>query len=295
MQIKLLKSVAEEIGLDAFKPYGINPDSWGWKNDTFIDLSALNKKEISKLRFLIDFKKNVRGTRVMIRDIDTWLKALDVGAEKTHARSCRQFEPLLTRLIGQFPGHRIYQRFEEMDDIYLCYYVEKIDYIEERTERDNRHPAHVNVHIIYESFGGKKEERIIFYIEDIRGKNTIEALASKGFYIETEELRSVYLDQMKRFGKTVEQIGKQYLASGMATDKDMDGNPSGRDSSWYWHRTNHYKMERDGSSGRVLIDIFKEEEGRDRDREVHVDTWFWTVESNMRLIKQKGGKEDRGK
>jgi len=296
MQIKLLKSVAEEIGLNAFKPYGINPDSWGWKNDTFIDLSALNKKEISKLRFIIDSKKNVRGIGVMIKDIDTWLNALDVGAEKARARSCRQFEPLLTRFIGQSPGYRIYQRFEEMDDIYLCYYVEKVDYVEERIERDNRHPAHVNMDIIYESFGGKKEERVTFYIEDIRGKNTIEALANKGFYTETEELRSIYLDQMKRFGKTVSQIGKQFLAKGMATDEDMDGNPSERNSSWYWSRTNNYKMERDGSSGRVLVDIFKEKEKSDREREVHVDTWFWTVESNMRLIKQKGGKkEDRGK
>jgi hypothetical protein len=292
MQIKLLKIVAEEIGLDSFKPYGINPDSWGWKNDTFIDLSVLNKKEISKLRLLIDSKKNVRGTGVMIRDIDTWLKALDVGAEEARARSCRQFEPLLTRFIGQSPGHRIYQRFEEMDDIYLCYYAKKVNYVEEDTRRDYNHPAHVNVDIVYESFGGKKEKIIVFYIEDIRGKNTIEALASKGFYTETEELRSVYLDQMKRFGKTVEQIGKQFLAKGMATDKDMDGNPSGRDSSWYWNRENHYKMERDGSLGRVLIDVFKEGEGRDRDREVHVDTWFWTRESNRRLIKQKGGEKD---
>jgi len=292
MEIKLLQSVAEEIGVKVFHEYGVNPDSWGWKKQTFINLSTLSKKKILKLRSVFSANENIRGTRVVVKDIDTWLKALDSGAEGAHARTCRQFEPLLIRFVGQSPGYRIYERFEEMEDVYLCYYVEKIQYEPERLDRGTRYPAYVYMDIIYEMFGGKKERKIYFYNEDVRGRSTVTALADKGFYIETEEFRSAYLDQMKRFSIIVKQIGKQYLARGIATDEGMDGNPSGRDSSWYWRRVHNYKMEESGNLSRVLIDVFKEDEERDRERDVHVDHWFWTIQSNIQLIKQRGRKKD---
>jgi SpoVK/Ycf46/Vps4 family AAA+-type ATPase len=295
LEIKLLKTIAEEIGLKEFKKYGINPDSWGWKGQVMIDLTTLSKKEMQELRATLEPHQNIRGTGVIIRDIDTWIKAIEIGADEAKARSCRQFEPLLIRFIGEVPGHRVYERFEE-EDIYLCYYVQKIEYHEEENRNGYRAPAFVKMKMAYESFGGERECNVDFYIEDIRGNNTMETLAKRGLYIETEELRSAYLNQMARFGKTVKLIGKQYLASRTATDENMDGNPSGRDTSWYWHQTNTYKMEKDGAPSRVLIDVFKEGEKDDREREVHVNKYFWIIESNLRLIKQhkkkSGGKEN---
>ncbi|MCJ7747855.1 MAG: hypothetical protein MUP27_08930 [Desulfobacterales bacterium] len=200
MDIKLLRTVAEEIGLSKFEEFGLNKDSWDWKQKTLIDLTVLDKKKILKLRGIIDPYKNIRGTRIMIRDIDTWLRALEEGAEESHARSCRQFEPLLIRLIGQVPGHRIYKRAEEFEEIYLCYYVNEIRFHEEENRQGYVNPAYVSMKVVYESFGGKREYNVHFHIEDIRGKGTLEALAAKGFYPETDELRSTYLDQMVKFG-----------------------------------------------------------------------------------------------
>jgi hypothetical protein len=295
MDIKLLRTVAEEIGLAKFEEFGINKDSWDWKQKTLIDLTDLSEKKILKLRSIVDLYKNVRGTRIMIKDIDTWLCALKEGAGESRARSCRQFEPLLVRLIGQIPGHRIYKRTEEFEEIYLCYYVNEIQFHDEESRNGYRTPAYVSMELIYELFGGKGRSRIDFDIEDIKGKGTLEALAAKGFYPETDELRSAYLDQMVRFGKTTKQIGKQYLAKGTATDKDMDGNPSGRDSSWYWRRTHVYQMENESFPSRVLIDIFKETNEEEREREVDVSHYFWVVEANRRLIYQQIKKERRGK
>lgn len=291
MNIKLLRVAAEEIGLSRFEEFGINKDSWDWKQKTLIDLTVLDKKKILKLRHIIEPYKTVRGAGTMIRDIDTWLRVLEEGAEEIRARSCRQFEPLLIRLIGQVPSHRIYKRADEFEEIYLCYYVDEIRFHEEDDRSGYKTPAHVDMKLVYESFGGKRKSTVNFYIEDIRGKSTLEAVAAQGFYLETDDLRSAYLDQMSRFGKITKQIGKQYLAKGTATDQDMDGNPDGRNSSWYWTRAHVYQMGQDNLANRVLIDVFRENEEKERERDVHVSHYFWAVEGNKRLINQQIEKE----
>jgi len=287
MKIKLLKIIAEEIGLNHFKEFDVNPDSWGWKSDTFIDLTPLIKSKILKLRGLFSSNEKIHGTKVIIKDIDTWLSVLEGGAGGAKARNIRQFEPLLIALIGGSNGHRIYKQFEELNEIYICYYVSEIRFYPETRDRGYTTPAYVEMKIIWEEFGGKHVKNIDFEYSDIHGRSVVEALAIRGFYIETPELRETYLDQMKRFGVTVKQIGKQYLANGQATDDNMDGNPDGRENSWFWRRANVFQMERDGGFGRVLIDVFKESnEKEDREERVSIPTWFWSRVENVALIKK---------
>ncbi|MCJ7747854.1 MAG: ATP-binding protein [Desulfobacterales bacterium] len=85
------------------------------------------------------------------------------------------------------------------------------------------------------------------------------------------------------------------MAKGTATDNDMDGNPRGKDQSWYWRRTHIYQMEQENFSSRVLVDVFKESDEEERERSVHVSHYFWTVEANRRLINQQIEKENKGK
>src|SRR4030042_953440 len=184
MDVKLLRSAAEEIGLKVFEEFGINKDSWSWKKEVFVGLSAMNRKKIEKLRSVAEAHRSVRGMAVMIRDIDIWLKALDSGADAVHARTCRQFSDLLIRLIGKVPGHRVYERLAGAEDVYLAYYVNEIEYHPENITANYRHPAYVKMEIVCEMFGGRKGSKISFYIEDIRGRNTVESLAHKGFYVE---------------------------------------------------------------------------------------------------------------
>lgn len=284
MQINLRKTIAEQIGLPNLKKW-INSDSWGWKEETFIDLATMDRRELTSLRMVIASAEKVRGVSTLLRDIDTWLETIDnpdsVGSAKP--RSPRQFEPLLIRAIGQIPGHRIYKRIDDIDGVFVAFYVEKIEYHTRYESREGVTPEHVTMEIHWEDCQSKKEKTEIFWPEDCKGMPVIESLARKGYFLETPALRKKYLAEMKLWGEVIKQVGKQCLAYGNATDDDVDGNP-GDNSGWYHRKSHSYRMGKKEGPTKVLVDIFKEEESKERNRNSHIDSWFWTLTSHKNLI-----------
>jgi len=81
-------------------------------------------------------------------------------------------------------------------------------------------------------------------------------------------LQEEYDTNLKRWLEVYDKVGTQFLASGSASTKDIDGNSEERDEDdWYSYRHNVNKSvdyERVGQ-GKVVIDIFKEKETKDRD------------------------------
>lgn len=286
MQIHLRKTLAEAIGVSKFTQFGINKDSWGWKDDTYLDLPAMTRYKVDDLRALLSEHEELRGVATLIRDIDTWLLALHdpESINSVKPRSPRQFEALVIRLLGLTPGHRVYKRYESMDDVFLAYYVEKVEYHARYESNGHVIPEHVTIDYHFEDFRGKQEEREQFRRADCVGMSVIEALARKNFYPETKSLRKQYLSDVKRWGDLVKQIGKQMLAYGMADDNGVDGNP--QDSNhWYYSRVHTYKMAAKDGPAKVLVDIFREDiQDKERQDRYHCDTWFWTIGEHKKLI-----------
>lgn len=293
MRLNLRRPLAEEIGLSTFTRFGINKDSWGWKEDTGLDLAEMERETIDDLRSLLAEHLEKRGVQTLIRDIDTWLLALHdpESVEGAKPRSPRQFEPLLIRLLGRTPGHRIYSRYESIDDVYLAYYVEKIEYHPPHQSGNRIVPEHVTMDYHWEDYRGKHETSEVFWRADCTGFAVIEALARKNFYLETPALRKKYLQEVKRWGALVKQIGKQMKAYGVADDNEVDGNPAD-DSHWYYRRVHTYPMAKKDGPTKVLIDVFREDlENKEDNEYYHLDTWFWTLDKHKKLVRDEEKKQ----
>jgi hypothetical protein len=288
MQIKIRKSIAEDIGLSKFTRF-VEKDSWGWKEEVYLDLASMDRDNIDYLRQILAERDDIRGTATAVRDIDTWLLALHDPDATASAkpRSPRQLEPLLIRLIGRVPGHRIYDKVDEMEDVWRAHYVSRIEY-HERVHHSNggSTPEHVTANLHWEEFQGSDSRTVIFWPDDVRGYTVVEALARKGYYVETPSLRKKYLAEMRRWSALIKQIGKQCLAYGTATD-EPDGN-TGRRDHWYYRSTHVYKMAKKDGPTKVLVDVFKESDDKDKnsDRDIPYK-YFWTLKDHTDIINQE--------
>lgn len=277
MQLRISKAVGDALGENKLRAVGQE------KRNTFrdyyeIDLASLGKTQIAELREWFEdlVKLDVKGPKTLIRDIDTWNKALtDAGTVK--ARTPRQFSTILTEYLRKVPGHRLYRRLDGDGLAHVGYYVNSIEYHPERKERDHYSPAYCTMQVMNIDLGGRSTTTINFHGEDAQGKTASESLVLKGYYPETEELRSDYLAETDRFNVLCEQVGLQCLAIGNGTD-DLDGNPQGgsRWSNYNSYGSRGYPMMHDGAPSKVVIDVFQEGEKERSSRDSgHIDRYFW--------------------
>jgi hypothetical protein len=276
VEIKLPEAIAHKLGKDKLRKFEIEEDSFTWKKYATVNLRHYTTKECEELLKLVEpLAKEAWGGKVLVKDIKTWLEAIkEDGAPR--ARNVENFTSIITEIVRRTPGHRLFKKNDIHGDAWLCYYVNRIEYHPERIDRDYHHPAYCSIGIIWEEFGGSREDHITFYDEDCYKLYPEEALARKDFYLETPDLRKSYLQEISVFKETVNKIGKQYFAKGFATD-DLDGNKGRNHDDWWWHsRTNRIILDKNGEQSRVVIDLFKENDKEERGREVHIDSWFWS-------------------
>ncbi len=280
MIIKLKKAIAEQIGLEEFKRFGIGEKAWSWKEIADLSLARLSPAMLAQLRALLVKGEKIRGVGLMIKDVDTWIAA-QKDATSVKPRKPEQFHALVIKYLAKVGGHRVYRRHE--DGVDLCMYVNEIKFVERHESRDGVTPAHTIICLMWEEFGGTKGKREVFWEEDWRAMTVVEALARRQLLPETPELRAAYLVEAERFGATAKAIGKQFLAVGTGTD-DLDGNPGGDDDRHYFRRTHRVQLLREGEPTRVVIDVFYEDDKtsrNERDRE-HVNSWFWRHQEDDR-------------
>lgn len=269
MQLKISKSLASYLGEHNLRAVGLEWNQRSYQDYYTLDLSDLTMPQIERFReILVEARAlGTSGPKVLIRDIDTWVKALnDAGGQK--ARTVNQFSSLLIEYIRTVEGHRVYRRCDLDGVAFTCYYVNDIEYHPENRSRDSYHPAYARMELLYYELGGRTEQGVSFHAEDIQGMTASEALAKAGYYVETPELRAEYLKELAVFNEVAPLIGKQYYASGTGTD-NLDGNPSGgRFSS---HRTGAYVLD----NTKVVIDVYYEDEKERRDRNSYLNQTFW--------------------
>lgn len=272
MNLKIKKRIAKAVGYKPLADYDVSEKAWDWADEQDLHLAHLSKKALGKLETLLAQHRDTHGVGVLLKDIATWrLATEDAGNAK--ARTVEHFCSLLRQYVGRLPLKHLYERVD--DDVWLPYFVDKIEYRPAEKSRDNYHPAYTRMHLVWEEFGGQKDYTECFYEEDCRAMAVAEALARKGYVPETPELRATYIGEATRFSEIVKQVGQQYYAVGTGTD-DMDGNPEGRGGSWYWSKSHTIQLVNEGQPTRAVVDVFYEDPASNREsNRVYVESWFW--------------------
>lgn len=278
MKIQITKSMVEKIGVSKLVKFGVNADSWSWKRGHEFDLTRFSRAQLAALQELLKANTSVQGVRLVLKDIDTFLAACTDDVAFAQATSVRGFETILKQFMLRVTGHRVYERVAHEGvevQSWLAYYVNSIKYTPKKREDGVVYPAYVTMYLAYEELAGHETESVTFYARDCVDMTVAEAVVGKGYFPETEALRKQYLESVARFKSITQNIGKQYLASGTATD-DMDGNP-GSGNRWSW-RNNCIQMVRDGEPTRVVADVFFEEaENKKSSRDRHNVGDYWAT------------------
>ncbi len=276
MKVTLKKDLLDAIGSGPLKTYGLDPDSLRWNKTFDINLASRTKTQIAMLRALVEpHAKKISNAAQIIRDCDKWIAALSGSSEK--AGSVAKFEPLLRLFLSRVNRHYIYRHDEERD-LWQAYYVNYTEYHPPvKYNGGGTAPPYVSVHLVWVEFGGRRETQITFHSDDCIGYTPEEALANKGYIPEVPDLRAEYDRRHRLFGDWHDKIGTQFLAVGIGTD-DVDGNNSDSNQSyWYWRRTKSIVLDKNGEPSRVVVDVWKESDEKENDRErvVSIRTSFW--------------------
>lgn len=279
MNIRMHKELVEAIGIDKMKHHGLRVDRdalSSWKKYIDVDLQPLKTKQVQMLRDLIAPHAAIRGTNILLKDIDTWLTA--TSGKSTKARSVRTFESLLTLHLRNTPLHWIYSKDEERG-CWVAYYVNRVEYIPTQRRGDWLDPEHVMMFLVYTEFGGSHMETVRFDRENCVGMTAAEALGRRGYITETPEMKAEYTKRVTAFHEYSDQVGRQFLAVGIGTD-NCDGN-NDRHDRWYWRHINTIILDKGGEPARVVVDLFSEEDKVDRDSEAKVLRGWW--ENNSKI------------
>jgi hypothetical protein len=287
MEIRMMEELARAIGQRELKPFGVDFENFKYNSNNSktveVNLAKHTPMKLLELKTLLTDNIRYRGAKTAISDIETWLAAIkDTNSAKI--KNVRQFSSVLIRHMRKIAGQRVYMK-DDASNVWWPYYMERVIYYPKTpTYRgDGDIPAHCDVSLFYYEFGKRQSTKQTFWDEDVKFRNVVKALADKNLIPETPEMRASYLAELKKYNENVEQIGKQFLAVGTATD-DLDGNDKASDGGWWYRRTNTIVLDKQGPS-RVVIDLFREDDRQAEDRrnhENHLDKYFW---SKQALIK----------
>lgn len=269
MQVRIYKELFKAVGKSFFESYNIYETRYGYSSFDSLDLEHISKEKVLKLAEAVSPHIEIRGTKRLLTDINTWLKMAENGSGDAKPRTAQHFSVMLKKYLMDVPGHRLYQK-DGMSQTWFTYYVSDIEYHPAKS----RQPPYVTIELLYEEFSHVECETITFHTEDCIGITVTEALSHKNFFIETDELRKQYLEEKAVWEKWVEKIGKQYLAVGTATD-DLDGNDNGKKRSWY-RSTKTIRLDKDDEPAHVVIDIFQEGDKERYHSKENFNKWFWT-------------------
>lgn len=288
MQIRITKAIAEAVGKDSFKQFGIRSEQWGWRESGFdLDLTNLKSEQTKKLLALLEEKKDSSSSiKVCIKNVQVWLSGTATGSLGDKVKTVQHFHLLLTRHLAAVEGHRLYEQPSGQDYL-LGYYVNETEFHKEKRDRYGVSPAHVTIELVHDKFNGQSKESRTFYKNTCVGLTVEEALTQKGLFIETPKLREDYLKERARFEKLVTTVGRQYLASGTAESLDS----SDRERNWWRSWSSEIQMVREGEPTKVVLDVFNEDPSTSgRDKEADLDEDFWAD-----YLKSDQKKEDEEK
>jgi hypothetical protein len=290
MEIRITKSTYAVLkSVLSKKPFELRMNKEElYREEEWIDLAMYDEKTLLKLETAADAaakSSRVRGLATIARDCRSWIAACKAVAGETgpRARSVRQMEGLLVQFLLKFPRRHVYERLQDGNEgVSLAYYVSEIQYHSKDTRRDGD-PEHLIVKLKYRELGFIESTVFSMYPSDCLGMNAAEALHEKGYITETPELRADYEKFLALFEKHHGEIGRQFLAVGLADDEGVDGNEERGEDRWYHSgRQSNFRLDKDGSPSRVVVDVFHESDKDKKRYDASINTYFWYHQINKR-------------
>lgn len=271
MKITIKKAQAEAIGLKALERFTQN-DRWAFRDQVSISLAGMDQAKLDQLEAMITkaLGSKVQGLKVLLQDIGTWRAALKMNPGQLKARTLQHFESLVTRALAAVPRHWVFR--QDRNGRLVPRVVTGVEYHPAQERGNDYTPARVDIDLAWTGIDGTQENTVIVHDSDVRGKTVAQALADLGLMAATPELLNAYEADMARWSQLQPKIGLQCLADGLAWD-DVDGNDDGDTGrSYRWNRDT-YTMVRDGNPSRVVVDVFHENDNRDREKRIYLGFW----------------------
>lgn len=275
MKVKIPADIAQAIGERTMREFDVELKKFAWQRYTEVNIGRWSIAQVKRLRALVEPHAEVRGGKVLLKDLDMFVSAYEGGATRAKARKAEHFAELLKAALTRTPGHRVYVKNDVDGDAMLAFYVKEIKYYPERDERDHYSPPTVAMRVVYERFGGRFETQYSWTEEECVGLTVNEALTQRGVYLETVELRKQYIKEVARFHEVAKHVGGEYLASGVGVD-DLDDTRRDDDNKGFWGtRQTRIDLAHDGKAARVIVDVFRETDKEGRESHVDLNMWFW--------------------
>lgn len=274
MIISIPKAVFEP-NREAFakKPYEWKLE---WRDALDVDLEMLGVPAMKELRAVIAADLSLRGAKTLVRDLDIWIGVQETGKgiKTAKARNLKQAAGLLIQLVRQNPHKHIYERLQgAAEGVVVPYFVSGIRY----REPSRNYPPYIEVRLVHEEFDLKKMSSFTLHHYEIVGRTAYTILHESGYLTETPPMRADYEHFIERYADIKDRIGKQFYAVGQADDSGIDGNGDGEDRWWRSSRSNNFILDKNGEPARVVIDVFRETDKKDRNSDSDkVDLSFWS-------------------
>lgn len=279
MQIKLLKKTWDAFG-PLLEKWGIEERDYRYQTYTNVDLNSYTSEALVRLRTIFETNLKAYAAKTIIRDINTWLEVSEnaQNTAKMKGRTVENATKFLTEYIGLTPRKHLYKMTNDGGlGMLLTYYVEEVNYHPPRKSREGYTiPACATAHLLFERFGTIRRGKITFEAQELVGKNPVQILQDAGYTVETHAVRGDYEFYCDEYTRIRDEIGVQYLATGVADDQDIDGNPQSNDGRWYYSKkSSNVRLDRDGVPSKVVIDVFREDNSDEDENDAHFNTYFW--------------------
>lgn len=273
MKIKFNKKQAAELSCLFEEPFNFSSSNLRFQSFFEINLHKYPESDLKVLENQVHEKLDIRGMKAHAVDLKIWFAISQDPeyAKSTKIRSLDKAPDVFYLRMKDMPRKHIYKNIADGDESRrVAYFVERIKY----TSADKYMQAHITFHLAYILNGVVCEQTLSMYADQVTGKTCDTCLAEFRFSFENSIIRDDYEFEVSRYETIVEQIGTQFLGSGLADDEDVDGNNSGGDS--WWRRTQVIRLDKDGEKAKVVIDIVKEEDKETRKaKNTHISSSFW--------------------
>lgn len=276
MRIKLKKDLALAVGLSVVRHFvGFDDRYLDSMKEIDFDLnhgkSSEHERALAELEAALKACEHVRGAKTALKDVQTWRKLM-AGDDTVKARTVEHFTSILHETLRKTARQIVYYKDPQRNTSH-AYHVSPVQYQPERVDRDYRHDEYAWMSLWWWEFDELRSKSVSFYAHECEGMGVAKALALKGYYIETEELRAEYLADLALYDAIVPRIGVQFSAVGPATD-DLDGNVKKRDG-WWSGRSAAIQLDTAGEPARVCVDVFREMKA-EPPRAHGFSRWYWT-------------------
>lgn len=250
MEIRLTKAM--KVALQDFivlEPFNLDLRHCHYQSVTSFDLRDFTKENIEALKAEVDKNLHVRGMKTLSTDIKMYLSvAFNIGEAKAiRMTSVKKAEIIFYSRFAPLERRHLYRRCADggSEVRWLAYNLESISW----HPKEKYSPEHLTFHLTYIKRGEERGLNFSLYPLDIIGNSPDYAIEAAGWKFENPVLRDNYLEETEIYESHVDAIGRQFYATGLASDDVND------DSSWRWRGDAMIVMDKDDEKAQVVIDV----------------------------------------